>query len=80
MPPSSSSSSSSSSSPSHLLPLPPPLASVAYCLLLLLAAGSATLALPPLSGAGSTALFNAAAVPGSQLAVGYGLGHAGGDG
>ena len=60
-----------------LLPL---LASAAYFLLPLLAAGSATPALSPLSTAGSTALFPAAAVPGSQLAAGYGLGHAGGDG
>ena len=77
---SSSSSSSSSSSPFHLLPRLPLLASAAYCLLPLLAAGSSTPALAPLSGAGSTALFTAAAVPASQLAAGYGLGHAGGDG
>ena len=75
-----SSSSSSSSSPFHLPPLLPLLASAAYFLLPLLAAGSATPALHPLSGAGETALFAAAAVPGSQLAEGYGVGHAGGDG
>ena len=87
MPPSSSSSSDDDDNNNNknniyisLLPL---LASAAYFLLPLLAAGSATPALSPLSGAGETALFPAAAVPGSQLAAGYtgyGLGHAGGDG